>query len=210
MKGTPTCPRCSEAAHPPGLWSSAWTCPVHGEVAPLQPLVQPSPDVLALVAKEARVPAWLPWPLPRGWLVTGVAHAGDDRTGPRAVALACSGPAPLGGMGELVLVAEEPGVGLGARYAGLPGPDPGEAPSAPPAARLQAAGHETALWCLPAPADRAAFVGEARGCWLWLVLWPEPCGAMLLEDLELADARDVVPELALVPVGALTPRLQPE
>jgi hypothetical protein len=183
---------------------------VHGDVAPLQPAVQPSHEVLDAVAAAAQVPVWLPWPLPRGWVVTGVAHAGDDRTGPRAVAVACSGPAPLGGMGELVLVAEEPGVGLGARYAGLPGPDPGDAPQAAPAGKLQADGHPTAVWCVPAPADRAAFVGEAQGCWLWLVLWPEPCGAMLLEDIELADLREVRPEVPLVPVGALTPRLLPE
>jgi hypothetical protein len=67
----------------------------------------------------------MPWPLPVGWLFTGVAYAGDDRHGGRATAVACSGPGPLGGMGELILVAEELGVGLGARYAGVDGPDPG-------------------------------------------------------------------------------------
>jgi hypothetical protein len=32
----------------------------------------------------------------------------------------------MGGMGEMLLVSEEPGVGLGASFAGLSGPDPGE------------------------------------------------------------------------------------
>ena len=209
MKGTPTCPRCSAPLHAPSLWSSAWQCAVHGDVLPFQPVVRPSTELLASVAKEAAVPVWLPWPLPRGWVLTGVAHVGDDRSGSRAVAVACSGPAPLGGMGEMVIVAEEPGLGLGARYAGIEGPDPGDTPSSAPAAKVHSVGHPTALWCLPAPADRAAFVGEAQGNWLWVVLWPEAAGALLLEDLELADLRDVVSEVGLVPVGALSPRLTP-
>ena len=62
------------------------------------------------------LPLWCPWPLPPGWTLTGVAWAGDDRTGVRATAVACSGPAPLGGgPADLVFVAEEPGVGLGTR-----------------------------------------------------------------------------------------------
>lgn len=48
----------------------------------------------------------------------GGASAGDERTGARATAVALAGPSPLGGPADLVLVAEEPGVGLGARLAG--------------------------------------------------------------------------------------------
>jgi hypothetical protein len=154
------------------------------------------------------VPVLLTWPLPRGWVVTGVASAGDERTGAHAVATACSGPAPLGGMGELVIVAEEPGVGLGARYAGLSGPDPGlETDGTPPHAKVTVSGHPSALWCVPSPPDRAVYVGEAAGGWLWFVLWPSEAGALLLEDLELADLRDVGAEVDLLPVGALCPRL---
>ena len=91
-------------------------------------MVQPTPDVLRAAASTAGVPLWLPWPLPRGWLVTGVVTAGDERTGARATAVVCSGPAPLGGVAELVLVGEEMGVGLGARFAGLDGPDAGLMP----------------------------------------------------------------------------------
>src|SRR5207247_6768142 len=72
------------------------------------------------------VPVWCPWPLPAGWMVTGVGWVGDDRVGVRASVLACSGPAPLqGGPADIALIAEEPGVGLGTRFAGIPGPDPG-------------------------------------------------------------------------------------
>ena len=91
---------------------------------PVQPVVQPTPEVLRAAASAARVPIWLPWPLPRGWLVTGVVTAGDERTGARATAIACSGPAPMGGVAELLVVAEEPGVGLGARFAGWTGRTP--------------------------------------------------------------------------------------
>lgn len=70
-------------------------------------------------------------------------------------------------MGELLLVAEELGVGLGARYAGIEGPDPGlhlDVDSAPDA-KVHAAGRPTPLWHVKnAPSDRAVFAGEARGC----------------------------------------------
>ena len=153
------------------------------------------------------VPLWLPWPLPRGWLVTGVRHAGDERTGARATAVACSGPAPMGGPAELVLVAEEPGIGFGARFAGIEGPDPGDVTEGPAAAKISAAGHPTALWALDdAAGDRAAYVGEALGCWLWAVLWPESAGFLLIDDFQLTDLRVTVQEL-VVPCGALSPRL---
>lgn len=208
MRGEASCPRCSRPVHPPSLSSSAWQCAAHGAVQPLQPLLTPSPGLLTSVAARAQVPLWLPWPLPWGWVVTGVAAAGDERTGWMATALACSGPAPLGGMGELIIVAEEPGVGLGARYAGLDAPD-GGAPSltTPPGARLHAGGHPTALWWLDGSPDRASYVGEALGRWLWVVLWPSSAGALLLEDLALTDLREVKEEIELLPLGALSPRL---
>ncbi len=208
MKGEPSCPRCGRPVHPPGLWSSDWQCDLHGQVHPLQPVVQPTVQVLADYARRAAVPVWVPWPLPQGWVVTGAVCAGDDRSGGRATVVACSGPAPLGGAGELFLVAEEPGVGLGARLAGLPGPDPGGIPlETPPHAKVHSGGHPTALWVVDGPPDRAVYVGEASACWLWAVFWPAEAGALLLEDLGLADVRDLGHEIDLVPVGALCPRL---
>lgn len=207
MRAEPSCPRCGGPLHSPGLWSSAWQCDKHGAVPPLQPVVQPTGEILQQVASRATVPVWMPWPLPKGWLVTGVAHAGDDRTGARAAAVACSGPAPLGGAGELVLIAEEPGIGLGARFAGIEGPDPGPVPDDAPAhAKIQAAGHPTAMWALPSPPDRAAYIGEALGFWLWAVLWPETAGFLLIDDFVLIDRRNAGHELD-VPFGALSPRL---
>jgi hypothetical protein len=173
----------------------------------MQPVVQPTAEHLHALATHSAVPVWMPWPLPRGWLVTGLVSAGDERTGARATVVACSGPAPLGGVGDLVLVAEEPGVGLGARFAGIEGPDPGIVPeSRPPDAKLQAAGHPTALWTTPGDPDRAVYVGEALACWIWAVLWPESDGFLLIDDFTLIDLRDAGAGLD-VPFGALSPRL---
>jgi hypothetical protein len=206
MRVGPVCPRCGAGLHAPGLWSSAWQCDTHGAVHPLQPVVQPTQELVRAVAAQAEVPVWLPWPLPRGWLVTGLAVAGDERTGARAAAVACSGPAPLGGVAELVLLAEEPGIGLGARFAGLDGPDGGGIPDGrPPDAKLEAAGHPTAMWSLESPDDRAVYVGEAHGCWVYAIVWPESAGFLLIDEFTLRDLRDgTVPDL---PLGALSPRL---
>jgi hypothetical protein len=179
-------------------------------VHPLQPVVPPSVEALGVVVNRARVPVWMPWPLPVGWLYTGVSYAGDDRTGARATAVACSGPGPLGGLGELLLVAEELGVGLGARYAGVTGPDPGPRlrMDEPPQAKLLAAGRPTPLWQVAgAPDDRAVFAGEALGIWLWAVLWPEKSGLLMYDELVLTDVRDLGTEVDLLPCGALSPRL---
>ncbi|MDI5963881.1 hypothetical protein POF50_013945 [Streptomyces sp. SL13] len=210
MRGEPSCPKCGGRVRTPGLFADSWQCAVHGAVQPVQPVVPPSVEALGVVAARSRVPVWMPWPLPVGWLFTGAASAGDDRAGGRASVIACSGPGPLGGAGEMLLIAEELGVGLGARYAGVPGPDPGPRmpPHAPAHAKVLAAGHPTALWNVPdAPDDRAVYAGEAFGLWLWAVIWPERAGMLLYEDIVLADVREAGPEVDLLPCGALSPRL---
>jgi hypothetical protein len=183
---------------------------VHGAVHPLQPVIPPSVEALGVVVHRARVPVWMPWPLPVGWLFTGAGFAGDDRSGGRATAVVCSGPGPLGGIGELLLVAEELGVGLGARYAGIDGPDPGPYMNVekPPQAKVLAAGRPTPLWHVSgAPDDRAVFAGEARGLWLWAVVWPEQSGLLMYDELVLTDLRDAGAEVDLLPIGALSPRI---
>jgi hypothetical protein len=192
--------------------NSWWTCEHHGAVDPYHPAPRPGSDALAWVLNVVRVPVWLPWPLPTGWLVSGMTYAGDDRRGGRASVLACSGPAPLGGVGELLLVAEEPGVGLGSWIAGVAGSDPGpEILTTRPGARLSAAGWPTPLWEVPRqpdrPVNRAAWVGEASGLWLWLVAWPETADLLVHDNLALVDLRDAGHALDL-PYGALSPRLR--
>jgi hypothetical protein len=200
------CPRCGRTLQKPTVWSSAWRCDWHGEVHPLLPAFSPSREGLDGLLRTAGVPAWLPWPLPVGWLVTGFAGAGDERTGVRACAVALSGPNPLGGPADMVVVAEEPGVGLGAALAGLDSVDPGAGfCSAPPVATASFGNHDFPLWPVDSP-DRAVFVGEVKGLWLWLVLWPDTAGALLVEPIRLRDLRDPGQDLDL-PFGAVSPRL---
>jgi hypothetical protein len=202
----PTCPRCVGVIKPPGLWSSSWQCEQHGEVLPFHTRPVVTDATLGQLAAASRVPVWMPRPLPVGWVVSGLGWAGDERSGARATAVSLSGPNPLGGPGDLLLVAEEPGVGLGARLGGYAGTDP-TCSEASPDFKVTAAHHPTALWAQAAPADRAAFAGEARGVWLEMVFWPDISSLLLLEHLVLADLRDgLYADVDLV-FGATSPRL---
>lgn len=195
---------------PPDLMSSAWRCDIDGEIAPLHIPQHVGMPAVELVRADSRVPVWLPWPPLTGWTVTGVAWAGDDRSGRRATAVACTGPAPLGGAADVVLVAEELGVGLGAHYAGLAGPDPGgvlldAVRTSTAHAKVRAAGHPTPLWSIPGKQDRCVYVGEAGGLWLWAILWPAEAGYVLLDHVELVDLREQLPSELVF--GALSPYL---
>jgi hypothetical protein len=195
----------------PDLMHSDWRCPVHGSVPPLHIAHQLGTDVLDAVRVDAGVPVWLPWPILPDWTITGLAWAGDDRRPIAATAVACTGPAPLGGVADVVLVAEEPGVGLGARFAGLSGLDAGELLcggllNTNAHAKVVAAGHPTPLWSIEAAQDRCAYVGEAKGMWLWAIAWPGAAGYVLAEHLVLQDCRDGLP--GPLPFGALSPYLQ--
>ncbi len=204
MTAPARCPRCSGELRAPGLMSSDWTCATHGSVVPYaHHRLEGLPHVLG----RSRVPVWAPLPLLPGWMLTGLSCAGDDRTGPVATVLALSGPSPLGGPADLLLVAEEPGVGLGAHCAGLATVDPGAFPARAPEAKVLAAGHPTALWQCDSQDDRVAFVGEAAGVWLWAVLWPPAAELVLLEHVELHDLRHESHALLVLPHGAPSTRL---
>ena len=191
------------------MWSARWRCAEHGAVAPLQPFTTPSPELAAHLTQDCPLPIWLPWPLPPGWLVSGIGVAGDEADGVRATLLACSGPNPVGGPADLLLIGEEPMVGLGARFAGLPASDPGpDVGQGPADAQVEVDGHLAPLWVVPsADPDRAAYAGEAAGRWLWMVLHPQTAGFLTVEPLQLVDLHDLGAEVALVPFGALCPLL---
>ncbi len=53
---------------------------------------------------------------------------------------------------------------------------------------------------------KAVFVGEVAASWVWLVLWPDTAGALLVEPMPLRDLRDRQQDLDL-PFGALCTRL---
>jgi hypothetical protein len=207
-----TCPRCGADVRSPGLWSDSWTCPIHGAIAPLHPAMTATHESLRQLGLRSQVPLWLPWPLPAGWLVSGVRVAGDEHTGPVATVLACSGPNPLvveptdPHSADLLLVSEQPGVGLAERLAGIGGLDPGDVDGrGAPNLKLTVGGHDTPLWALDTDGV-AAYVGEAAGVWLWAITWPQTALAVLLDQFELRDVRDIDP-LPDMPLGALSPRL---
>jgi hypothetical protein len=203
----PSCPRCGGVLRSPGLWSSAWSCARHGEVAPYNVLTHTGPDAVEYVTGSAGVPFWLPHGLAPGWVCSGFAYAGDDRSGARATVTAMSGPSPLGGPADLLIIAEEPGIGLGARHAGLPEADPGEGFDDGTAdAKVIAASHPTALWSVAAASDRAVFVGEAKGLWLWALVWPETAGVLMYDGVHLTDLRDD-PNVVDIDFGTVSPRL---
>lgn len=209
-----SCPRCGGPVRPPDLVSSAWRCNHCGQVSPLHVSERIGQEVLAAATERAaglEFPVWCLWPLPLGWTVTGVAWVGDDRGGLSATALACTGPSPLtDGPADVLLIAEELGVGLGARLAGLLGPDPGPslsrlAETAEAHAKVRAGGRSTPLWAVETPGDRSAYVGEAMGRWLWAVAFPASAGYLLTERVELHDLADWLPgELVF---GAVSPYL---
>lgn len=209
-----SCPRCGGLVKPPGLTHSEWLCHTCGAVSPMYTPRRVNAEVMGAVvrrAAESEMPVWCPWPLPVGWVVSGVAWVGDDRRDVVATVLACTGPAPLGaGPADVVLVAEEPGTGLGARIAGFAGPDPGrlltEAVAAQePHAKVKAAGRPAPLWSVPVPEDRSAYAGEAMGRWLFAVSWPAQAGYLLAELSVLHDLCEWLP--AELVYGAPTPRL---
>lgn len=201
------CPRCGEAVAPDLDGDGAWTCRRHGPVPPLHGFAEPTVNVLLDHVTRADCPTWLPWPLPANWSVSGVGSVGERHT--LATVLACSGPDPLSGPGDLVVVAEEPGTGLGARYAGLHAPDPGaEIDGRAADAKIVAGGHPTPLWHLGGPEDREAYVGAAAGRWLWLVGWPGLATAVVLLDATtFVDMDTIVGELDVVPLSGLSVRL---
>ena len=103
-----------------------------------------------------------------------------------------------GGPADVLLVAEEPGIGLGTRFAGIPGPDPGPfleatVAHAPAHAKVRASGWLTPLWSVKSASDRSAYVGEAKGLWLYAIAWPATAGYLLAEDLSLSDLTDDAP-----------------
>jgi hypothetical protein len=183
-----------------------WWCSADGIVAPLGAYEEPSVHVLLKHITDAQLPTWLPWPMPANWSVSGVGRAGD---GPeQATVLACTGPDPIAGAADLILVCEEPGVGLGAYYAGAAGLDVGRQISGSPAAtRILTGQHIAPLWWVAERDDRDVLVGEASGRWLWIIAWPATAGAMIRDGLPFVDLRTLMGQLDVIPLSGLSRRL---
>jgi hypothetical protein len=165
-------------------------CPEHGTVSPLWRPGESSYDEFAAHLELAGAfPTYLPWPLSPGWRLTdfGVVE----------------GPV------DLIVVAEEPTTGLGARCAGTVHADPGhELGDGPPASKVRLDGQPVPLWPVSTSDaggrtasewDRTVLAGEGGGRWLWLVI--RPASALLL----LRDVSALGPALLDVPFGGPSP-----
>ena len=209
----PGCPRCATPIAPadPDAGESAWSCPEHGAVAALWRPAEASYDGFAeLLGLSDDFPVYLPWPLSPGWSVTDFAVVGGPAR-PRATMTCCSGTSELDGPVDVIVVAEEPGTGLGARIAGTRHTDPGADVDGPPAVQVRIGSQVVRLWPVSTSADsgewdRSVVAGEAGGRWLWLVLRPASAMLLLRDDWILRDASGVGPPLVELPFGG--PRAQ--
>ncbi len=220
MRLPPQCPRCGLEVAPR---NDDWVCHSHGAVPPLWRPEQASYEDLAdQLRSSPELATYLPWPLPLGWAVTDFGVVGNTPADARATLACCSGASEFDGHVDLVIVTEEPGTGLGARCAGLADWDPAQVVAdTAPSARIKVEGVGVALWTVSTwtgstetestsgaddVLDRAVFVGEAAGRWLWLVF--RPASAMLLLNSEwlLQDVSDLGPALLEVEFGGPPPR----
>lgn len=203
------CPRCSL---PVVEDEQGWRCPDHGAIDPLWRPSQARYEALAEhLGHCGQSPTLVPWPLPPGWTITDfgcVAAPGQDA---RASLASCRGLTDPDGLVELTVLSEEPGVGLGARCAGIDHTDPGaEVGHGPPLARVRIDGVSLPLWSVStshtgAAFERSVLAGEAHGRWLWLILRPASAALLLGDEWVLADLGSLGPALIDVPFGANPP-----
>ena len=212
------CPRCPAPVARTGP-DDAWSCPEHGAVVPVWRTDEPSyDDFVDHLALAGTFPSYLPWPLGPGWQVTDFAVVGGADGADRASATltAVSGTSELDGPVEVLIVAEEAGVGLGARCAGTIGHDPGpEVGDGPATTKVRVASQQVPLWSVSPWSDtavngrtggegewdRSVVVGETDGRWLWLVLRPASAILMLRDEWILRDVSALGPSLVELSFG---------
>ncbi|WP_134742194.1 DUF6758 family protein [Nocardioides sp. 503] len=203
------CPRCpAPVLHTDGRWS----CPDHGEVAPLWRPDEATYDAFGdhLLAADG-FPTLTCWPLGPGWSVTDFAVVGAEPGRTRATMSCISGTSAQDGPVDVIVVTEEPGTGLGARVAGTRHDDPGdEVGEGPPMVKIRVDHQPLSLWPVSTSDgsqewDRSVVAGEAGGRWLWLVLRPASAVLLLRPDWVLRDLSSVGPGLLEVPFGGPAP-----
>jgi hypothetical protein len=202
------CPRCSSALD---QRDDGYHCARDGPVPPLWKPAEVGYEAFAEAVKQVDpVPLYLPWPLSPGWTVADFGLVRD--VGAALAAFSTTiGTSDVDGTVELTLVAEDPGVGLGARVAGVLGVDPGQqAGQGPPAMQLRAAGRSVPMWHVAVEDSelfaKAVFAGEAEGRWLWLVIRPASAALLLPEGWLLQDMTELGPEALDLPFGGPRPR----
>ena len=203
-----SCPRCTDAV---SSTDGHWSCLNHGTVFPLwRPERVDYESFAEVVGRSGDMPTYLPWPMSPGWSISdfGCVHA-DGRT--YATFTTTVGTSDLDGPVEVTVIAEDPGVGLGARCAGTAYDDPGDQIGVgQQAVRVHAEGRAVPLWPVdPAqdgpPLVKSVFAGEADGRWLWLVLRPAAAALLLRDEWLLADVTGFGPEALEMPFGGARP-----
>ncbi|HET7736811.1 MAG TPA: DUF6758 family protein [Nocardioidaceae bacterium] len=198
------CPRCAAPVSEED--DVSWSCRDHGGITPLWRAQHVGYDEFHdhLLSADP-IPTWLPWPLPPGWAVNDFGCVALPGREARASFVSCTGTTDLDGVVEVTVVAEEPGVGLGARCAGVDRTDPGaDIGDGPAHVKVALDGHPAALWAVStsdsdAAFDRSVFAGEAQGRWLWLVLRPASAALLLKDDWSLTDLGSLGPQLVDLP-----------
>ncbi|WP_432479404.1 DUF6758 family protein [Nocardioides sp. GXQ0305] len=203
------CPRCREPLDQPG----GPDCARHGSGAVLWHPREPSYAAFVEHLAAARdFPTYLPWPMAPGWAVSDFAVVTEGSGVPVATLTCVSGTTELDGPVDVLLVAEEPGVGLGARCAGLPGGDPGhEMGDQQPVVRVRIGSLASSLWTVStsgaasAELDRSVLAGEAAGRWLWVVLRPASAVLLMRDDWILRDVSGGGPLMVEMPFAGPGP-----
>lgn len=213
MSATAGCVRCSAPLlERPEAGAARWSCPEHGVTRALwRPAEATYDDFVEHLAATPYFPTYLPWPMGPGWTVTDFARVGDRVEGATATLTCCSGTSALDGPVDVLVIAEEPGTGLGARCAGTKYDDPGpEIGERPPMVRVRIGSQAVGLWDVSTSAadgefDRSVLAGEAAGRWLWLVLRPASALLLMRDDWILRDVSAAGPQLVEMPFGGPRP-----
>src|SRR6478735_7151377 len=121
-----------------------WSCPEHGATGPLWRAPEASYDAFVEhLGQAGSFPTYVPWPMSPGWTVTDFAAVAAEPGRATAVMTCTSGTSELDGL----VVAEEPGTGLGARCAGTRYADPGhDIGQSSPSARVRIGSQPVNLW----------------------------------------------------------------
>ena len=203
------CPRCRERLEPA---PPDGECPHHGTQPPLWRPEATSYDAFTDHLRLADgFPTYLPWPLAAGWRVSDFGVVAGTSGRAAATVTCCTGATEADGRVDLLVVAEEAGVGLGGRCAGLPSADPGPGfGQGPPAVRIRIGSQGVPLWPVSTSTaagelDRSVVAGEAGGRWLWVVLLPASAVLLLKDELILRDVSGDGPHLVAMPIDGPGP-----
>jgi hypothetical protein len=202
------CPRCTS---PLSEQDGTYRCATHGVVSPWwRPEVADYHHFAEVLGRLDDVPTYLPWPMSPGWSIADFGCVGGPGE-PTATITTTVGTSDLDGQVAVTIIAEDPGVGLGARCAGSVYDDPGaQIGVGPPAVKVRAGGRSVPLWAVDVEdqgelLSRSVFAGEADGRWLWLVLQPASAALLLSDEWLLADVTGFGPEALEMPFGGPRP-----